>query len=200
MGPPTGPQRAHRGAVARPRLKNPAQVPIAREMSIESAMMRMATLQSWTAAPAPVATPAAAPVTTAAPGAGTSFQAQLASAMTPPAAAPTAAPGTYPHLSGDLDANPELLARLESLAAARGETFEVTSGTRTVAEQQVLWDNRASNPFPVAPPGTSLHQHGNAADVTVNGVPIQNAISRDELVRAGLSPLAGDEVHVELPR
>jgi hypothetical protein len=173
-------------------------------MSIESAMMRMATLQSWSAAPAPVATPATTPLTTAAPaGGGTSFQAQLASAMTPATATPTApaaAPGTYAHLSGDLDANPELLARLESLAASRGETFKVTSGLRTVAEQQVLWDNRASNPFPVAPPGTSLHQHGNAADVTVNGVPIQNAISRDELIRAGLSPLAGDEVHVELPR
>jgi len=166
-------------------------------MSIESAMMRMATLQAWAAAPAP---PATTPVTTAAPSDGTSFQAQLASAMTPAATAqPAAAPGTYPHLSGDLDANPELLARLESLAASRGETFKVTSGLRTVAEQQVLWDNRASNPFPVARPGTSLHQHGNAADVTVNGVPIQNAISRDELIRAGLSPLAGDEVHVELP-
>ncbi len=169
-------------------------------MSIESAMMRMATLQSWAAAPAPVAPPATTPVPTAAPGDGTSFQAQLASAMTPAATAqPAAAPGTYAHLSGDLDANPELLARLDSLAASRGETFKVTSGLRTVAEQQVLWDNRASNPFPVARPGTSLHQHGNAADVTVNGVPIQNAISRDELIRAGLSPLAGDEVHVELP-
>jgi uncharacterized protein YcbK (DUF882 family) len=176
-------------------------------MSIESAMMRMATLQAWAAAPAPVAPPATTPVTTAAPSDGTNFQAQLASAMTPaataqPAAAtaqPAAAPGTYAHLSGDLDANPELLARLESLAASRGETFKVTSGLRTVAEQQVLWDNRASNPFPVARPGTSLHQHGNAADVTVNGVPIQNAISRDELIRAGLSPLAGNEGHVELP-
>ena len=68
------------------------------------------------------------------------------------------------------------------------------------AEQQALWDRRGTNPFPVARPGTSLHEHGNAADVTVGGRPIQGVISRDELVRAGLAPLAGDAVHVELPR
>ena len=79
-------------------------------------------------------------------------------------------------------------------------TFAVTSGLRTTAEQQALWDRRASNPFPVARPGTTLHEHGNAADVTVGGRPIQDVISRDELVRAGIAPLAGDAVHVELPR
>jgi uncharacterized protein YcbK (DUF882 family) len=117
---------------------------------------------------------------------------------TPKAAAAVAPSGNYPHLSGDLDANPELLARLERLAAARGERWTITSGLRTHAEQQRLWDNRASNPFPVAPPGTSRHEHGNAADVLVDGRPIQDVIPRDELIRAGISPLAGDAVHVEL--
>ena len=113
----------------------------------------------------------------------------------------TSAPsGSYAHLSGDLDANPELLARLERLAAARGETFEITSGLRTTAEQQALWDRRASNPYPVARPGTSRHEHGNATDVTIGGRAIQDVISRDELVRFGIAPLAGDAVHVELPR
>jgi hypothetical protein len=151
-------------------------------------MLRVAALQSWTAAPAP------APVAQPAPATAASFQATLASAMGKAAPA-----GTYPHLSGDLDANPELLARLERLAAARGETWTITSGLRTTAEQQRLWDNRASNPYPVAPPGTSRHEHGNAADVTIGGRAIQDVISRDELVRAGISPLAGDAVHVELP-
>ena len=158
-------------------------------MSLESALMRVAAIQTWTAPPAP-------PVSQPAATTGSTFQAALAQAVgetTPPA-------GTYAHLSGDLDANPELLARLERLAASRGETFEVTSGLRTTAEQQALWDRRASNPFPVARPGTSLHEHGNAADVTVGGRPIQDVISRDELVRAGIAPLAGDAVHVELPR
>ena len=142
-------------------------------MSLETALLRVASLQSWTAAPAP------APV-----------------AQPAPAAAPA---GTYPHLRGDLDANPELLARLERLAAERGETWTVTSGLRTTAEQQRLWDNRGSNPYPVARPGTSRHEHGNAADVTIDGRAIQDVVPSADLIRAGISPLAGDAVHVELP-
>jgi hypothetical protein len=151
--------------------------------------MRVAALQAWTAPPAP---PPVQPVPT-----GPSFRATLAQAV---GATPKPTPaGTYAHLSGDLDANPELLARLERLAAARGETFEITSGLRTTAEQQALWDRRATNPYPVARPGTSRHEHGNAADVTIGGRAIQDVISRDELIRAGIAPLAGDAVHVELP-
>jgi D-alanyl-D-alanine carboxypeptidase len=158
-------------------------------VSIETAFARVAMLQTW-AAPPPVAAPAP-PIATAAPAAG-SFQATLAQAMAPA--------GSYPHLKGDLDANPELLARLEQLAAARGETWTVTSGLRTHEEQQRLWDGRGSNPFPVARPGTSLHESGNAADVTIGGRPIQDAVPHAALVAAGLSPLAGDAVHVELAR
>jgi hypothetical protein len=61
-------------------------------------------------------------------------------------------------------------------------------------------DRRATNPYPVARPGTSLHEGGNAADVTIGGRAIQDVIPRDELLRAGIVPLAGDAVHVELPR
>jgi hypothetical protein len=116
-----------------------------------------------------------------------------------PGTFPKAAAGTYPHLAGDLDANPEILQRLEALAARRGEQFDVTSGTRTIDEQQRLWDNRQNNPFPVARPGTSRHQSGNATDVTIGGRPIQAVIPAGELRAAGLAPLAGDAVHVELP-
>jgi hypothetical protein len=164
------------------------------EVSIESVIGRIAEIQG---AMAPSAPPAPAPPAAA----STSFASTLQQAMGPgaaPAPAP-AAPGSYPHLSGDLDASPELLQRLEALAASRGESFDITSGLRTVAEQQRLWDNRGSNPFPVARPGTSLHQSGNAADVTVGGRPIQDAIGAAELRAAGLAPLAGDAVHVELP-
>jgi LAS superfamily LD-carboxypeptidase LdcB len=114
-------------------------------------------------------------------------------------AMPKAAPGTYPHLTGDLDASPELLGKLEALAAKRGQKFHVTSGHRSIEEQQRLWDNRHSNPFPVARPGTSRHQSGRASDVTIGGQPIQNVISAAELRAAGIAPLAGDAVHVELP-
>jgi D-alanyl-D-alanine dipeptidase len=164
-------------------------------MSIESVMSRIAAIQGALAPP-----PAAAPAATQAPTAtqGTSFQSQLQGAMAPKAAG-AAAPGSYPHLDGDLDANPELLRRLEALAAKRGEHFHITSGLRTYAEQMRLWNNRGSNPYPVARPGTSRHESGRAADVTIGGRDIQSVISASELRAAGISPLAGDSVHVELP-
>ena len=162
-------------------------------MSIESVMSRIAAIQGALAPP-----PAAAPTATQAPAGtqGASFQSQLQGAMAPKAAA---APGSYPHLDGDLDANPELLRRLEALAAKRGEHFHITSGLRTYAEQMRLWNSRGSNPNPVARPGTSRHESGRAADVTIGGRAIQSVISASELRAAGLNPLAGDSVHVELP-
>ena len=169
-------------------------------MSLESALARIQALETAFAPPPP---PQPAP--TAAPG-DASFASTLQSAMgtdgagtAAPPAFGKAAPGQYPHLSGDLDGNPELLRRLEALAAKRGEKFHVTSGLRTVAEQQRLWNNRHSNPYPVARPGTSNHHDGNAADVTIGGRAIQDVIPAAELRAAGLHPLAGDAVHVELP-
>ncbi len=161
-------------------------------MSIDTAMARIAALQTFMAPPAP--TPAAAPAAVQ----GTSFAATLAQATTAQATPAQATPGSYPHLSGDLDANPELLRRLETVAAARGETWKINSGLRTHAEQQALWDARGSNPFPVARPGTSNHESGNSADVSVNGRPIQDVVPAAELIRAGIRPLAGDAVHVDL--
>jgi len=70
---------------------------------------------------------------------------------------------------------------------------------RTYAEQMRLWNGRGSNPYPVARPGTSRHETGRAADVTIGGRDIQSVISAAELRAAGLNPLAGDSVHVELP-
>jgi hypothetical protein len=168
-------------------------------MSIESVMSRIAAIQGGIAAP-----PAVAPAGQTAAikgGQAGSFASTLQSAMTPGGAQtfPAAAPGTYPHLSGDLDANPELLRRLDALAAQRGETFNLTSGGRTYAEQERLWNARGSNPYPVAHPGSSRHESGNAADVTIGGRAIQDVIGSAELTGAGLAPLAGDAVHVELP-
>jgi hypothetical protein len=161
-------------------------------MSIESVMSRIAEIQG--------ALPPAPPPPAAA--SGTRFSTVLQGAMAPNGAAPagaTAPAGTYPHLSGDLDANPELLRRLEALAAKRGEHFRITSGLRTYAEQMRLWNGRGSNPYPVARPGTSRHESGRAADVMIGGRDIQSVIPASELRAAGLNPLAGDSVHVELP-
>lgn len=95
-------------------------------MSLHSVLARISEIQS---AMAPPAAPAA--------GSQGSFSSQLQSAMggTAPAtdagapvgggaAGPAgvqakAAPGSYPHLSGDLDASPEMLQRLEALAAKK---------------------------------------------------------------------------------
>ncbi|MEA2479149.1 MAG: D-alanyl-D-alanine carboxypeptidase [Thermoleophilaceae bacterium] len=174
-------------------------------MSIESVLSRIAQIQGGTAPPAVSATPAA-PAAVAAPGATTSspsFADQLQSAAGTGSAGATpgapAAPGTYPHLSGDLDCSPELLTRLEALAEKRGQHFTITSGGRSYAEQLRLWNQRGSNPYPVARPGTSRHESGRAADVTIGGQAIQTVIPAAELRAAGLAPLAGDAVHVELP-
>jgi D-alanyl-D-alanine carboxypeptidase len=169
-------------------------------VSLESTLARISQIQGALAPPATQPTP---PAQAQQPAGTQSFDSALRAASGARASATgvgaPAAPGHYPHLTGDLDASPELLRRLEALARSRGQKLHVTSGHRSIEEQQRLWDNRHSNPFPVAPPGQSRHQSGRAADVTIGGVPIQNVVSDAELRRFGLVPLKGDEVHVELP-
>lgn len=43
--------------------------------------------------------------------------------------------------------------------------LQVTSVYRSKTEQRRLWNNRHNNPFPVAPPGRSLHEYGLAWDM-----------------------------------
>jgi hypothetical protein len=184
-------------------------------MSLQAVLARISEIQGAMAPVQPTqpATPAAPATST--PGGSESFAGQLQTAMAgtggtgtvdPSSAASAsgalgkqAAPGTYPHLDGDLDASPEILAKLEALAAKKGMHFHINSGYRSIEEQQRLWDNRASNPLPVAQPGKSRHQSGRACDVSIGGRPIQSVISAAEIRAAGLVPLAGDAPHVELP-
>jgi hypothetical protein len=63
---------------------------------------------------------------------------------------------------------PIVLAALARADELLGAPVPVVSGRRSAAEQQALWDARASNPFPVAPPGTSLHERGLAVDVPLD--------------------------------
>lgn len=44
----------------------------------------------------------------------------------------------------------------------------ITSGIRSTAQQAALYANRANNPYPVARPGTSLHEQGRAVDVSAS--------------------------------
>lgn len=52
----------------------------------------------------------------------------------------------------------------------------VTSVFRSYSDQLYLWNNRHNNPYPVAPPGRSMHQFGRAWDMTG---------PREDLLRAG---------------
>jgi hypothetical protein len=91
---------------------------------------------------------------------------------------------------------PAMRAALARAAQVLGSPVPVTSGVRTTAEQQLLFARRARNPYPVAPPGTSMHERGLAIDVPL-------------AVAARLAPLsaetglcrpypAADPVHFEL--
>jgi hypothetical protein len=54
------------------------------------------------------------------------------------------------------------LARAEQLL---GKPVPITSGYRSHDDQARLYANRANNPYPVAPPGSSMHEQGLAIDV-----------------------------------
>lgn len=53
----------------------------------------------------------------------------------------------------------------EASSIAQGAGFRVTSGRRTKAQQQWLYDNVRTAQNPVAVPGTSAHERGNALDI-----------------------------------
>ncbi len=91
---------------------------------------------------------------------------------------------------------PELLAAIARAEARLGRAVPITSGWRSPAQQQWLWDHRATNPYPVAPPGTSKHERGLAIDVARWFVPDLLTVAAE----AGLChPLpATDPVHFEL--
>lgn len=72
-----------------------------------------------------------------------------------------------PELEG-LDARLiEAIARTE---AVLGDRLVIVSGFRTRADQERLWLMRDTNPYPVAPPGTSLHEAGLAIDLALHQV------------------------------
>lgn len=65
--------------------------------------------------------------------------------------------------------NPDLAERVQKAQEAYrrefGKDLPITSAVRSKADQQRLYDQRATNPNPVAQPGTSLHETGNALDI-----------------------------------
>jgi D-alanyl-D-alanine carboxypeptidase/Putative Flp pilus-assembly TadE/G-like len=60
---------------------------------------------------------------------------------------------------------PAMLAALARADGLLGRSVTVVSGLRSRSQQQALWERRATNPYPVARPGTSDHERGLAIDV-----------------------------------
>lgn len=88
---------------------------------------------------------------------------------------------------------PAMVAAIARAQAMLGTDIPIASGFRTREQQQALWDNRHSNPFPVAVPGTSRHELGLAIDVPSSFVATLLTVAAD----AGLcQPLpVTDRVH-----
>jgi len=87
------------------------------------------------------------------------------------------------------------LARAEQLL---GVPVPITSGFRSTDAQALLYANRATNPYPVAPPGSSMHERGLAIDVPADFVPRLLEVAP----RAGLChPFPVDDpIHFEVCR
>lgn len=71
---------------------------------------------------------------------------------------------------------PWLRPAAEALVASFPQ-LRVTSVYRSPTEQLKLWRTRKRNPYPVAPPGTSYHEHRRAFDATAP-LPVLRAAGR----------------------
>jgi hypothetical protein len=100
----------------------------------------------------------------------------------------------FGHAAGGLA--PAMQAALARAGELLGEPVPITSGFRSSEQQAALYANRASNPYPVAPPGSSLHERGLAVDVPSGFVPRLLSVGP----QAGLcQPYpASDPIHFEL--
>ncbi len=83
-------------------------------------------------------------------------------------------------MKGSLDGlQPAFRARVEKMIAhvqSLGDTVTIVWGYRSTAEQTILWNNRASNPNPVARPGFSPHEAGLAVDLHFDGSVSRSAV------------------------
>jgi D-alanyl-D-alanine carboxypeptidase/Putative Flp pilus-assembly TadE/G-like len=76
-----------------------------------------------------------------------------------------AAGGTAAGAGGRAGLAPAMLAALARADGLLGRPVTVASGLRSRSQQEALWERRATNPYPVARPGTSDHERGLAIDV-----------------------------------
>jgi hypothetical protein len=93
---------------------------------------------------------------------------------------------------------PAMVAALVRAEQLLDEPVPVVSGRRSAADQARLWANRHRNRYPVAQPGTSMHERGLAIDVPSWFAPRLARVAE----AAGLCrPLpATDPIHFEVCR
>lgn len=98
--------------------------------------------------------------------------------------------------SGSRGLHPELRKALIKAGSLLGVPVPITSGWRSRGEQQRLYDQRASSPYPVAKPGSSRHEQGLAIDVPLGFVARLASVAQE----VGLCrPVAkADPIHFEL--
>ena len=95
--------------------------------------------------------------------------------------------------TGAAGLDPRIAAAMARAEALAGRPIPVSSGLRSRAQQEALWAARAANPYPVAPPGSSMHERGLAVDVSEADAALV------ESLHVGLCrPYANDPVHLEL--
>jgi len=124
-----------------------------------------------------------------------------------PLSSPTLAAATPPlggpsMLRGDLEGmDPALRFRLEQVGRQLGKPLEVISGHRSREEQADLYQRYLNGTGNLAaPPGSSRHETGRAADVYVDGVAlasVEGASAAAETAGLGF-PVPGEAWHVEL--
>ena len=103
--------------------------------------------------------------------------------------------GAYPGVSGDTDFMPALGMALSKMSKAAGQSIYVQSGWRSYAEQAALYQaylNGTGNL--AAPPGSSNHESGRAADITPGSEVFGGMASRFGL---GFT-VPGESWHIEL--
>jgi LAS superfamily LD-carboxypeptidase LdcB len=93
----------------------------------------------------------------------TSGTKQVVEVRVGPATRTAAAQGNQPDNAG---LAPAMAAAIATTEDRLGHNLAVSSGFRSFAEQTWRWEHRASNPHPVAHPGTSRHETGLAIDIS----------------------------------
>lgn len=131
-------------------------------------------------------------------GTDTRVRVRAGSAPVTSARARSVRPPDVTGTSDDGELAPALRAALARAEIVLGIRIPVTSGYRSAAQQARLYEQRMWNPYPVTPPGSSMHERGLAVDVAPAFAPRLAAVAH----QTGLCqpyPRA-DPVHFELCR